>query len=128
MVSFGIYTISIKTQKENLYCLLVAAGPPSSPNVDKITKNSVALSWAKPNNDGGSKLSGYIVEKKKKGEEDWMECASVPASQQAATVTGLPEGQEFQFRIRAENALGPGEPSKPTNSIKIEEQPGQFYT
>jgi hypothetical protein len=34
--------------------------------VDKITKNSVDLSWTKPLNDGGAKLTGYVVEKKKK--------------------------------------------------------------
>ena len=59
--------------------------------MDGITKNSVSLSWAKPSNDGGSKLKGYVVEKMKKGEEEWVECATVPANQLNATVTGVLE-------------------------------------
>ncbi|XP_059156398.1 twitchin-like isoform X4 [Physella acuta] len=98
------------------------AGAPSMPNVDKITKDSVTLSWTKPASDGGSKLTGYVLEKKKKG-EDWMECATVPASQLTATIPKLSEGEEYQFRVRADNVVGPGEPSKPTNSLKIEDQP-----
>ena len=103
----------------------VPAGAPSQPNVDKITKNSVDLSWNRPTNDGGSKLTGYIVEKKKKGEE-WMECAHVPATATNATITGLVEGEEYQFRVLAENAAGPGDPSKATNSITAADQPGEL--
>lgn len=103
--------------------LSVTAGAPSSPTIDKVTKNSVALSWTKPTNDGGSRLTGYIVEKKKKG-DNWVECASVPSHQLNATVPGLTEGEEYQFRVRAENAIGPGEPSKPTNALKAEDQKG----
>ncbi|CAL1540886.1 unnamed protein product, partial [Lymnaea stagnalis] len=98
------------------------AGAPPVPNVDKITKDSVTLSWTKPPSDGGSKLTGYVVEKKKKG-EDWMECATVPPSQLTATIPKLIEGEEYQFRVRADNAVGPGEPSKPTNPIKALDQP-----
>lgn len=52
-------------------------GAPSQPNVDNITKNSVALSWAKPKDDGGA-LDKYVVEMKSpKG--DWVEATEVPA-------------------------------------------------
>ena len=105
----------------------VPAGSPSQPNVDKITKNSVDLSWTRPTSDGGSKLTGYVVEKKKKGEE-WMECAHVPASATSATVAGLQEGDEYQFRVRAENAAGPGDASKPTSTITVADQPGERLT
>ncbi|XP_071104533.1 twitchin-like isoform X3 [Haliotis cracherodii] len=99
------------------------AGSPTQPNVDKITKNSVGLSWNKPTSDGGSKITGYIVERKKKGEDDWTECLTLPASVTQGTVGNLKEGDEYSFRIRAENAAGPGEPSRPTNVLKVEDQP-----
>ena len=66
----------------------VAAGAPSQPTIDEITKDSATLSWKKPSNDGGSKLTGYVVEKKKKG-EDWTECAQVPANETTAKVPNL---------------------------------------
>ncbi|XP_021346443.1 twitchin-like isoform X8 [Mizuhopecten yessoensis] len=97
-----------------------AAGAPSAPNVDKITKNSVDLSWKKPSNDGGGKITGYIVEKKKAG-EDWKECAEVAGT--SCTVPNLNEGDEVQFRVTPVNAFGPGEASHPTSVIKVENQP-----
>ncbi|XP_052800015.1 twitchin-like isoform X4 [Mya arenaria] len=99
------------------------AGAPGQPNVDEITKKSVTLSWAKPKDDGGSKILGYVIEKKKKGEDDWGECLEVPEYQNQATVPNLREGDEYEFRVRAVNSLGPGQPSKPTGIIKAEDQP-----
>ncbi|XP_069132542.1 twitchin-like isoform X10 [Argopecten irradians] len=97
-----------------------AAGAPNAPNVDKITKNSVDLSWKKPSNDGGGRITGYIVEKKKPG-EDWKECAEVAGT--SCSIPNLTEGDELQFRVIPVNAFGPGEASKPTSVVKVENQP-----
>lgn len=40
------------------------ADAPEQPKVEKITKDSVTLAWKKPVNDGGSRITGYIVEKR----------------------------------------------------------------
>ncbi|KAH3877136.1 hypothetical protein DPMN_000993, partial [Dreissena polymorpha] len=98
------------------------AGAPGNLKVDEITKKSVTLSWSKPKDDGGSKILGYVIEKKKPG-EDWVECLEVPDFQTQATVPNLREGDEMEFRVRAVNSLGPGKPSNPTGVLKIEDQP-----
>ncbi|XP_067934437.1 twitchin-like [Watersipora subatra] len=98
-----------------------AAGAPSQPKVDAITKNSVSLSWSKPRDDGGA-LDKYIVEKKTP-DGDWVEVAEVPANLTSTTVKSLPEGETCQFRVRGVNAAGLGEPSKPTDKIVVEDQP-----
>jgi len=43
---------------------MFAADAPDQPKVEKVTKDSVTLSWKKPLNDGGSKITGYIIEKR----------------------------------------------------------------
>lgn len=55
-----------------------AAGAPGQPSVDKITNNSVDLSWKRPRNDGGA-LDKYVIEAKTPGGE-WVPVAEVPAS------------------------------------------------
>ena len=37
-----------------------------------------------------------------------------------ATVTGLKENQEYQFRVKAKNKAGPGQPSEPCERIITE--------
>lgn len=45
------------------------------PKVVSITKESVTLSWKKPLDDGGSKISAYIIEKKNP-DGQWEEVCS----------------------------------------------------
>ena len=55
---------------------------------------------------------------------DWTEVAEVSAREHSFTVPNLKEGDEVAFRIRAVNAIGPSDPSRPTDTIKVEDQPG----
>lgn len=43
---------------------IFAADAPDQPKIEKITKDSVTLTWKKPANDGGSKITGYVVQKR----------------------------------------------------------------
>ena len=101
----------------------VESGPPSQPNVDEITPDSVSLSWEKPTDDGGGKIKGYVVEMKKDGEEDWEEVTPTPVPECFAKIPHLKEGTKAQFRVKAVNAAGKGKPSRPTNSLVVEKQP-----
>ncbi|XP_071120619.1 twitchin-like isoform X18 [Mytilus edulis] len=100
---------------------IFAAGAPGTPNLDKITPNSAELSWTKPTKDGGGKILGYVIEKKK-GHGDWETATEVPANALHGKVNDLVEGEQYQFRIRAVNEAGPGDPSKPTQAITAEYQ------
>ncbi|CAF4579023.1 unnamed protein product [Rotaria sp. Silwood1] len=99
------------------------ADAPDQPKVDKITKDSVTLSWKKPVNDGGSKITGYIIEQRTPNSPDWSEVAEIPARDCSYTVPNLTEGEEVSFRIRAVNAVGPSEPSRPTDTVTVQDQP-----
>ena len=37
------------------------ASPPGIPNMDKVGKNYVDLSWTKPRTDGGSPIKGLML-------------------------------------------------------------------
>ncbi|KAA3682313.1 uncharacterized protein DEA37_0008978 [Paragonimus westermani] len=104
------------------------AGSPGSVNVDSVGKNFVDLSWDRPTKDGGARLLGYQVEMRKKDSPDWVPVSQTPDGQPVPGtylhVDGLNEGDDYQFRVRAINAAGPGEPSNPTPMVKVMDRKG----
>ncbi|XP_013148822.1 PREDICTED: twitchin isoform X2 [Papilio polytes] len=98
---------------------------PEAPKPDRITKDSVTLSWRPPKSDGGAKIKGYIIQQKAKGDKDWKDVNDTPIPSLVHTVPKLKEGEEYQFRVIAVNEVGNSEPSKPTADITIAEQPNK---
>ena len=56
----------------------------------------------------------------------WTEVADLPARDLSYTVPNLTEGEETAFRILAVNDIGPSEPSRPTEIITVQDQPGVY--
>jgi hypothetical protein len=56
---------------------------------------------------------------------DWTEVADLPARDHSYTIPNLNEGEEVSFRIIAVNDVGPSEPSRPTDAITVQAQPGR---
>lgn len=91
-------------------------GATGKPELVDWDKDHVDLKWTPPTNDGGAPVEKYIIEKKDKN-GDWEKAVEVPADQLTATVPGLTEGKEYQFRVKAVNKGGPGAASEPTKPI-----------
>ncbi|KAL3252351.1 hypothetical protein MRX96_017670 [Rhipicephalus microplus] len=91
-------------------------GKPSKPEIVDYDNTKVDLKWDKPENDGGRPILQYIVEKKEKHSSDWVEALKTPGDKCEATVDGLKENSVMQFRVRAVNKAGVGEPSEPTEN------------
>uniref|UniRef100_A0A3B5M7E1 Titin n=1 Tax=Xiphophorus couchianus TaxID=32473 RepID=A0A3B5M7E1_9TELE len=87
--------------------------PPESIIPTDITKNSVSLAWTKPKHDGGSRISGYVLEAKKKGTDQWAHVTTVKTMD--FTVKNLNENEEYIFHVMAVNQSGRSAPreSKP---------------
>ena len=47
---------------------------------------------------------------------DWVEVTKTTDATPEAKVEGLKEKMVYQFRVRAHNKAGPGEPSEPTDN------------
>lgn len=56
------------------YCSLFIdkPGAPGTPKCKGTTEDSITLSWSAPKNDGGNPISGYVLEKKEKGDNRWQ--------------------------------------------------------
>lgn len=57
---------------------------------------------------------------------DWIEVTQVTGRDHSFTVPNLKEDDHVAFRIRAVNAVGPSEPSRPTDAVLIQDQPGEI--
>uniref|UniRef100_A0A8C4X880 Titin n=1 Tax=Erpetoichthys calabaricus TaxID=27687 RepID=A0A8C4X880_ERPCA len=54
-----------------------ATNPPSPPlnfNYSNQTRSSVELTWETPLSDGGSQITGYIIERCEEGTDKWLRC------------------------------------------------------
>uniref|UniRef100_A0A8C3GV42 Uncharacterized protein n=1 Tax=Corvus moneduloides TaxID=1196302 RepID=A0A8C3GV42_CORMO len=89
-------------------------GPPSTPEVSAITKDSMVVTWGRPEDNGGAEIEGYILEKRDKDGIRWTKCNKKRLTDLRFRVTGLTDGHFYEFRVSAENAAGVGEPSGPS--------------
>uniref|UniRef100_A0AAR2KZV0 Titin n=1 Tax=Pygocentrus nattereri TaxID=42514 RepID=A0AAR2KZV0_PYGNA len=96
--------------------------PPGQPVVVNITRTSVSLSWTKPENDGGAKVTGYIVERKELPDGRWLKCNFTNLQETYFDVTGLTEDQRYDFHVIAKNAAGLlSEPSEGTGPVTVKD-------
>ena len=89
-------------------------GRPGIPQIVDWDVNRVNLKWTVPKSDGGSRITSYIIEKKEKLGSVWEDFFTTDDASCEAQVLGLREGQQYQFRVKAVNKAGPGEPGDAT--------------
>lgn len=95
-------------------------GQPGQPQPVDWDKDHVDLVWTPPKEDGGAPITGYVVEKREKGTGKWVKAIEVPVGalgECKATVPNLEENTEYEFRVRAVNAAGPGEASAASKTV-----------
>jgi titin len=97
-----------------LKCFFFLPETPSAPSghleVKEVSQNAVVLAWEPPSQDGGSKIRGYIIEKRSGRRPDWTVASRIKGNVYEATVTNLVEGHDYFFRVLAENEVGVGYP------------------
>lgn len=63
--------------------------------------------WDQPESDGGSPITGYIIEKRDMSRSTWVKAGTVEADCTQFKATSLFEGVDYQFRVYAVNKVGP---------------------
>lgn len=101
--------------------------PNLQPELTDWDKEHVEMKWTPPTEDGGAPIEEYIVEMREKFSPQWKPVATVPASAAPqASVGGLQEGEEYEFRVVAKNKAGKGEPSDPSDAVVAKDRNGQI--
>ena len=85
------------------------------------------LSWEPPKENGGTEVTGYYVERCLAGSSRWIKVAKDSITGLETRLDGLVEGNEYQFRIIAENKVGQGPPSSATKPCLAKDPWGNSY-
>ena len=76
------------------------------------------VSWTPPDFDGGAPIVGYIVEFKASSSSIWNRVKRGNYANTSIVVADLCEKTQYQFRVSAENQVGLGSYSTPSNLYK----------
>lgn len=90
----------------NQFSLSVPLEPPTNLRITDITKNSISLAWQKPEYDGGSPVTGYVIEKREGVSSKWSKTNLTNVTDTRFIVTGLTQDETYEFRVMAKNAVG----------------------
>ena len=72
-----------------------------------VTESTVSLSWSEPADDGGSEITGYILERRDSDKRSFSK--ETETEEEEFTVSKLKEGKKYLFRVAAVNEVGTGE-------------------
>lgn len=99
----------------HFFFALETPGPVVDLKVLSVTKSSCSVGWKKPRSDGGSRITGYVVDFLTE-DNKWQRVMKSMNLQYSAK--DLTEGKEYTFRVSAENENGEGTPSEITAVAK----------
>lgn len=113
-ICFGAITAIVFTSASAPYDV---PGRPGRPVVTDIQNDQCDIKFEKPQNDGGSRITGYLVESLDMMYGKWeKECITQSCR---CSIYNLIQGHEMLFRVIASNKVGFGEPSDPSNPVII---------
>ncbi|XP_073428799.1 myomesin-3 [Dendrobates tinctorius] len=95
------------------------SGSPLSVKCNDIQKDCLLLSWTPPSDDRGCPIIGYFIESLDISTNEWIQCNKIPAKICKFPVSGLTEGNTYQFRVTALNQVGVSHPSKPSEPVTM---------
>ncbi|XP_029361340.1 immunoglobulin-like and fibronectin type III domain-containing protein 1 [Echeneis naucrates] len=98
------------TEETSQLIVLAFPGPPAPPKVISTSDDCINLSWDSPSKTGGSRILGYILEKRKKGSNLWKVVNAMDELIKGKyAVKDVMAGMAYEFRLTAINLSGAGE-------------------
>merc|ERR1711953_549645 len=79
--------------------------------VTEWNERSMTLVWDDPIDDGGTAITGYVIEAKRPGVGNWQIWETLDCKDNKVVLQKLTKGHEYQFRVIAVNKAGRSEAS-----------------
>ncbi|XP_069493060.1 myosin-binding protein C, fast-type isoform X2 [Ambystoma mexicanum] len=100
--------------------------PPESVRITSVGEDWASVVWDPPAYDGGQAVTGYLIERKKKGSQRWMKMNFEVYTELTYESTKMIEGVMYEIRVFAVNSIGisqQGQVSKPFMPIAPTSEP-----
>lgn len=102
-------------------------GPPSTPWLGFVSRESLTVCWNEPVNDGGNPVIGYHLQMKERSSLLWQKVNKTPISGNQWRVTNICPGLIYEFKVAAENAAGIGKMSKTSEEVLAIDACGAYF-
>lgn len=90
----------------------------------ELSGNCIKMKWKAPRDNGGKRVSSFVVERRAAGKKSWTRVGDVDSSTTGFSDDKVEEGQAYQYRIRAVNVEGTSEPLE-TEEVRAGESVGK---
>lgn len=128
----GLYEITLKNeygqdQRNGTIEVLDKPSKPKNLIVKLLDVGECELTWEEPEDDGGSPLTSYCIEKcEERRAASWDEVCVTGFEEKRAVVNRLIDGAKYRFRVSAENKYGRSEPCESVEAILIKSPFGKI--
>jgi len=106
------------TREFALFFVEVPSAPAGPLDISDINKTNAKLSWKPSDKDGGSPITGYIIEKREGWKSTFTEVGKVKPNVTTFELTGLKDGEEYFVQVKAVNNVGQSKPLDVDASFK----------
>ncbi|XP_051885661.1 immunoglobulin superfamily member 22-like [Pristis pectinata] len=74
------------------------------------TGKCISMKWKAPRDNGGKRVTSFIIERKLVGKKSWIKVGEVDGDTTTFSTNKVDEGKAYQYRIRAVNSEGVSDP------------------
>lgn len=85
------------------------------------------MKWNKPNDFGGTDLTGYVLEKMDLDSGRWVPAGETGPENNTFKVEGLTPNKKYKFRVKAVNKEGESEPLETEEAILAKNPYGKCF-
>lgn len=100
-------------------------GQPGRPTCKDSDKDFIKIQWSAPRSTGGSPITGYDVERCGIHSGRWKKINRGPVKGTEFVDDTVSEGEQYQYRIVANNKMGASNPSEPSQAIAAKPMRGE---